>query len=83
MPIYYLHLCKQMIIYSLRKKDHYISCGSPSSALPFHLFKKTKKKRETLEILNAAVIETGYSAKEKMFPLWSFGATVSPYSTPP
>lgn len=72
-PICYLHLCKKIIIYIFRTKDFYISCGSPSAALQFHLY-KNKKKRETLEILNAAVIVTGYFAKKicvSFLELWS------------
>lgn len=47
MHIYYLHLCKQMVIYILRTKDHHIPYGSPSAALPFHLFEKKRKERNT------------------------------------
>lgn len=56
-------------------------------ALPLLLFHftylKRREKREIPEILNAAVIVTDYSAKEKEVFLWSFGATVGPYSTLP
>lgn len=57
------------------------------TALPLLFFNftylKRRNKRETPEILNAAVIVTGYSAKEKVVFFWSFGATVGPYSTSP
>lgn len=56
-------------------------------ALPLLFFNftylKRRKERETAEILDAAVILTGYAAKKKMFLFWSFGATGAPHSMPP
>lgn len=81
MHIYYLHLCKQRIIYIFRTKDQHSMLWFSSVTLPFHL-KKKKEMQETTEILDVAVSDWVHCRQEivSFLELWSHQA---PHSAPP